>query len=98
MDRTAAIAAIRLELRNATGRRWSVRGGTGTSWGWITVTAPPSRMVAGRMSEQDAAELTELFGEPAGGAISIPASPAHYAQAVNRLRGLDTPAPAAYWD
>ena len=37
IDRKEAISEIRQLLVNLTGRHWSVRGGTGTAWGWINV-------------------------------------------------------------
>lgn len=42
-DRNEAIARIRAALKRRTGKAWSVTGGTGTAWGWITVDAPPRR-------------------------------------------------------
>lgn len=63
--RDEAIAAIKKALRARSCMMWSVRGGRGTSWGWITVTAPPSRRDAyGGMSDEDRAELSYLAGEP----------------------------------
>ena len=41
--RDTTIAALRAVLKVRTGRAWSVTGGRGTSWGWITVDAPPAR-------------------------------------------------------
>lgn len=43
MDRDEAVARIRKALRQRTGRTWSVTGGRGTAWGWITIDAPPAR-------------------------------------------------------
>ena len=43
MDRDEAIKRIREGLKRRTGRTWSVTGGRGTAWGWITVDAPPAR-------------------------------------------------------
>lgn len=45
-DRDEAIAIIRAELKRRTGRTWSVKGGRGTSWGWIQIDAPPARCLA----------------------------------------------------
>lgn len=45
MDRDEVIKRIRSALRRRTGLAWSVSGGRGTAWGWITITAPPRRRV-----------------------------------------------------
>ena len=42
-DRDSTIAAIRAALKRRSGKAWSVKGGRGTSWGWISVDAPPAR-------------------------------------------------------
>ena len=42
-SRDEAIAAIKADLKRRSGRAWSVTGGRGTAWGWITITAPPAR-------------------------------------------------------
>lgn len=47
IERDEAITAIRAALKRRTGRTWSVTGGRGTAWGWITVTAPPKRRTGG---------------------------------------------------
>lgn len=41
--RDAVIKAIRVSLQERSGKAWSVTGGRGTAWGWITIYAPPSR-------------------------------------------------------
>lgn len=43
LQRDEAIMRIRVALRNRTGKAWSVVGGRGTGWGWLTITAPPKR-------------------------------------------------------
>jgi len=45
LDRNEAIKRIRAALKEKTGKPWSVRGGRGTGWGWITVSSPPRRRV-----------------------------------------------------
>ncbi len=42
-DRNETIQRIRKALKARSGKAWSVTGGRGTAWGWITVEAPPSR-------------------------------------------------------
>jgi hypothetical protein len=46
LDRDDAIKAIRTALKRRTGKAWSVTGGRGTAWGWVTVHAPPARRTA----------------------------------------------------
>lgn len=46
IDRDDAIKAIKDALRRRSGRAWSVTGGKGTAWGWITIDAPPKRRTA----------------------------------------------------
>jgi len=62
VDRDQAITAIRAALKRRSGKSWSVRGGRGTTWGWITITAPPSRLAGDEMTTEDAAELADLLG------------------------------------
>lgn len=45
VDRDDAIKIIRDALKRRSGKTWSVTGGRGTAWGWITITAPPARRV-----------------------------------------------------
>lgn len=40
-DRDTAIDYIKAHLEKRTGIKWSVRGGKGTAWGWITINALP---------------------------------------------------------
>ncbi len=102
-DRDTTIKAIREALRARSDRAWSVRGGRGTSWGWITVVAPPARCDAyGSMSETDRVELGALLGLPDGAhhqGVLIPASSAHRREYLARAEGR-TPAEIAqpYWD
>lgn len=42
-DRNAVIARIKSALQRRSGKSWSVTGGRGTAWGWITIDAPPTR-------------------------------------------------------
>lgn len=61
-SRDAVIKDIRASLKSRSGKAWSVRGGEGTAWNHITISAPPSRLVNGRLSEEDSAELHKLLG------------------------------------
>ena len=60
MDRDEAITKIRTALKGRSDKRWSVRGGTGTAWGWITITAPPSRRGEhGEMTAEDTLRIAQ---------------------------------------
>jgi hypothetical protein len=54
MDRDEAIARIRKALKQRSGKTWSVTGGRGTAWGWITIDAPPTRRTAEFVRKPDA--------------------------------------------
>jgi len=60
--RDEVIQAIRQALKRRTGRAWSVTGGRGTAWGWITITSPPARQVNHRITDEDGKELGEVLG------------------------------------
>ena len=48
LDRNEVIKRIKAALKRKTGKTWSVTGGRGTGWGWITVQAPKSRRISVR--------------------------------------------------
>ena len=104
-DLDAAIKAIRAGLRARSGKTWSVTRGTGTAYGWITITAPPARHVDGRVTEADARELAELLGRDIYGrwencrSISVADAADYRTEYVDRAEGrtpriYGTP----YWD
>ena len=43
MDRNETIKRIKTALQRRSGKAWSVTGGRGTAWGWISIDAPPAR-------------------------------------------------------
>ena len=43
MDRNETMSAIKRNLQRRSGKAWSVTGGRGTAWGWVTIDAPPAR-------------------------------------------------------
>ena len=47
VGRNETIKAIRKALRARSGKSWSVTGGRGTAWGWLTIDAPPARRIYG---------------------------------------------------
>ena len=61
--RTAVTKKMRQLLRKRSGKAWSVKGGRGTGWGWLDISAPPARTVNYRMTEEDQIELTALLGK-----------------------------------
>lgn len=80
--RNATIAAIRSSLKQRSGKAWSVTGGRGTAWGWITIRAHGEHW----MEPETCAELAKLLGKdnvhPQG--ESVPASLAYYRLALAR--------------
>jgi hypothetical protein len=90
-DRTATIKRIKRALERRSAKTWSVTGGRGTAWGWLTIDAPParrtwqSRVVADRKDE-NGFDVYEQYdtGEP-GGSIG-PADRAELAE----LLGLES--------
>ena len=46
MDRNVVIKAIKTDLKRRSGRSWSVSGGTGSAYGWITIDALPAKRTA----------------------------------------------------
>ena len=103
-DRAATIAAIRAALKRRTGHVWSVKGSTGTAWGWITVTTPPAHQKQhGRhqMSDGECIALAKVLGlhSVSRSGWSIPASSAYYRDAVLRAEtGASDVNPQPYWD
>jgi len=102
-DRDEAIRAIRAALKRRTGRTWSVTGGRGTAWGWITVTAPPSRRVKyDYMTEADRRDLGEALGLDApvhSQGVWIPAQHDYRTEYIDRAEGRPPSVVAvAYWD
>lgn len=101
-DRDVAIAEIRAALRRRSGKAWSVTGGRGTAWGWITITVPPAqRERCGVMPVAAQAELAALMGvdHVHCQGLQVAASSAHRREFVARARGEEPPAIAQpYWD
>lgn len=101
IDRNEAIQTIRAELKRRSGKSWSVTGGRGTGWGWITITSPPSRSPGyGELSPEDQAELSNLLDKDVHhqGEL-VPASSAYRREAIERARGIEPAALAKpYWD
>jgi hypothetical protein len=102
-NRDETIKRIRTALKARTGRTWSVRGGRGTAWGWITVSAPPARLVCRyacgptcshdryTLSADDEALLALALGFVEGRStyqgVSIAASSDYYREYIDRAEG-----------
>jgi hypothetical protein len=102
IDRDEAIKAIRRALKARSGKTWSVTGGRGTAWGWITITSPPARREKfGYMSEADRVELARLLGKDSvhNQGESIPAGSDYRREYVDRAEGRDPSVQGTpYWD
>jgi hypothetical protein len=102
MDRNEAIAQIKAALKQRTKMRCSVRGGTGTAWGWITIDVAPSRKIDGKATEEDAAELAQLLGldhVSRWNGVSVPASTDYRIEYVDRANGREpSRIGQQYWD
>jgi len=102
-DRNEAIAEIKSALKQRSGKTWSVRGGKGTSWGWIKIDSPTSRKASeyGYMSEQDRTELASLLGLESvhQQGVSIAASSAYRREYIERANGrVPSKIAEPYWD
>lgn len=100
IDRNEAIARIKAGLKARTGRSWSVTGGRGTAWGWITITAPPARRESSVLQADDQAMLSMALGMNVHGqGEKVPASNAYRVEFVARAEGRTPEAHGVqYWD
>ncbi len=92
-DRDETIRRIRTALQRRSGKSWSVTGGRGTVWGWITIDAPPARRTWSHRLKANAspAQLPEDYEEFDSGIPGRSTSPADRAE-LGKLLGLDSPA------
>jgi len=105
MDRNETIQRIRTALKLRSGKVWSVTGGRGTAWGWITITAPPKRRTGHGVKKSGA--LTDWpedyeykdTGEPNGNLA--PAEQAELGRLLGlppvHFQGVSIPAGHDYW-
>lgn len=97
LSRNAVTSRIRAALKRRSGKRWSVTGGRGTAYGWITIDAAPGRS----MTDAERAELATLLGLDTvhHQGVSIPSSNDYYREYIDRAEGR---APRVigrpYWD
>lgn len=111
-DRNETIKRIRTALRKRSGKAWSVTGGSGTAWGWLTIDTTPKRRrfdfdgndqgdCCCYAGPEDRAELAKLLGLDSVGAQgeSIPAGSDYYREFIDRAEGR-TPSVVGtpYWD
>lgn len=102
-DRDAVIKRIREGLKRRSlyrkGEKWSVTGGRGTAWGWITITI---RRKNECMTDAERARLAELLGLPEPCHFqgkSIPAGSDYYAEYIDRAEGREPSVKGRpYWD
>ena len=102
MDRKEALTRIKRGLESRSGKRWSVKGGRGTAWGWLTVSAMPAALDEfGDLRQTDRAELATLLDLPMvhHQGVSIPASSDFWREYVDRAEGTTpTVRGEKYWD
>lgn len=88
LSRAAVIARIKAALERRSGKRWSVTGGTGTAYGWITVNAPPARRTWEWRLKAGALDYPGNYGEHNTGQRGGHSSPEDRAE-LAKLLGLD---------
>lgn len=102
MDRNTTITTIKRSLRERSGKTWSVTGGKGSSYGWLTIKAPPARCIEwGYMTDADRAELGQLLALSGPAHMQgemVPASNAHYREYLARAEGRPFAVAERYWD
>jgi len=85
----------------ARGFRYSVTGGRGTAWGWISIDLLPSdiRTMTPEQRREAYRWLNKHLGLTGCDGASVPASTAHYREYVERAEGkVPTKIAEAYWD
>lgn len=90
---TEVTKKIRELLNKRSDRSWTARNARGTAYGYLSVSAPPSRLRSeyGSMSLEDAIELAELWGSDRVNFQYISVSPDEHYHALRSARG-DFPA------
>lgn len=86
-DRDRTIATIRAALKRRSGKAWSVTGGRGTAWGWITIEAPPARRTWGCYLPEGMSDRPEHYRDRDNGKPGGSMSPDDRAE-LGRLLGL----------
>lgn len=99
-SRNETIAAIKASLK-ARGLRYSVTGGRGTAWGWITVDLMPAQLRSDDelFTKELRIQMNKNFGLQGGSYISIPSSSAYYREYIDRAAGREPSVKGEpYWD
>lgn len=91
-NRDAVIRRIKTALERRSGKRWSVTGGRGTAWGWLTIDAPPGRRTWSNRLKANASpcHMPEDYEEYDSGQPGGHSSPADRAE-LGKLLGFDNP-------
>ena len=91
MDRDDTIREIRAALKRRSGKAWSVNGGRGTSYGWLTIAAPPARRTDfGYLSDADQRELADLLGVAVHHqGVMVPSGNDYYREYIDRANGRE---------
>lgn len=103
-DRAEVIARIKRGLRQRSGRAWSVTGGRGTGYGWITIRATKKYAANqwGDLTDADQVLLAKLLGlifPVHHQGVSIPAGHAYYREYIDRAEGRPpSVCGKPYWD
>jgi len=107
MDRKDTIKRIRTALKKRSGKTWSVTGGKGTAWGWLTIDAPPARRTARYLKNPDATgndpedyQRTRTdTGEPGGSITEADAAELAALLGLESMhcQGVSIPAGGDYW-
>ena len=91
MNRNETIKAIKAALQKRSGKAWSVTGGRGTAWGWITIEAPPRRCTwSHRLKAGAVTDRPEDYEEYDTGETGRMMSPADRAE-LGQLMGFGKP-------
>jgi hypothetical protein len=61
-DRASVISSIKQALRQRSGRSWSVTGGKGTAYNWLTIDVLPSECRDFAKAEETRKQLATLLG------------------------------------
>lgn len=101
-SRDETIQSIKAAFK-ARGFRYSVKGGRGTAWGWITIDLLPAVHKAldhdGRKKEYQLLGERLMMDTLVYGPEDIPSSSAYYAEFVQRAQGIrPTVTGKPYWD
>jgi hypothetical protein len=91
-NRNDTIKRLKTALQRRSGKAWSVTGGRGTAWGWLTIDALPARRTWRHRLKADAspAQLPEDYEEFDSGEPGGCMGPQDRAE-LGKLLGLDSP-------